>query len=1090
MDDLEFLSVELLTPGSDLVTGDSNAILDLVFARAGSDVIYGFVPGSNSNNAIDIDIDFLFGDLFDNTADEFNVILQLASGNPFAILDADIPSVGADRFVLGDEFQPYYTSFDPLSLLTTDFLGFNQFAVIYDFAPDHDTIQLNGKKEDYVLVEVNNLPIDGVGTFSGEAIFSLQQGIPDLVSLVVSKPEVDLSLSDNYFEFVGSKPEDEPEEKKIGQLSTTGIDGGNGITVDAHGNIYVTGQTSGSLFADNLGFGDAWVVKYDTNANQVWGKQIGTAASDVAYEVVTDAVGNFYLAGTTGGAISKYGDSKDDPNASAEAWVGKYDSHGNEIWVRQVNLDGAFSTSGFGLQVDNDGNVYLSGLGIKENANPEIFDFTVEDDSWVTKFDSEGNQLWLTELDTFFFNESYDLAVDNDGNSYFVGWTQGLVGLNPAFPQQESDPSRLLLKYDAWLTKVNPDGSIAWIQQFGSPDEGLEFAWAVDTDSHGDIYVSGWTTGALGTQDKEFEKSEGRDVFLAKFDQVAGDMVWAKQIGSQGDDGNFLADLVVDNQDKIYLTGYTNGDLGDGNSDQSFNAWAGKFDTSGNNEWLRQFGVDDKFDYATGIDVYADQVFVTGYSEGYLGINGAEAAGGAGDAWIAQLKAEDGKLTKFVGNDAQSVIVDVELSLPVIDISDKLVTDDELPDGDNKIITTEGSTTGLTLVDYGEIGLSMGSAFDPNSNNSVQTSLLDAMINDPSVFSSDIQGLKLEGTDEVDDTLMGLMGDDEIKGKKGDDTLHGLAGNDKLDGEDGDDTLYGGAGADELKGGNQNDTFIIQETTEAEFDIFDGGSEELDRNPQGDTIVNDSGSDVIFNKFDDSWGIETFDGGGNAILGNAANNSLNFQKTTLVNVIYVDGGAGEDEIKGSVNDDTFRGGADKDKIEGKDGNDVLYGDGGTDELKGGKGQDTIHGGADNDKLNGEDDDDILIGGAGNDELDGNKGNDKVIGVDPKTAIAGYGEIDKLKGGDQSDTFVLGDATQAYYLGQDNLDYGLIDDFKLDQFDKIQLYGIASNYSLKTDVTDLPNGTAIFFGEENDLIGIVKDVKGLSLTDSTVFTFVV
>ncbi len=358
------------------------------------------------------------------------------------------------------------------------------------------------------------------------------------------------------------------------------------------------------------------------------------------------------------------------------------------------------------------------------------------------------------------------------------------------------------------------------------------------------------------------------------------------------------------------------------------------------------------------------------------------------------------------------------------------------------------------------------------------------------VFGGDIQGLKLEGTDEVNDIMIGVMGDDELKGKKGDDSLYGLAGNDKLEGEDGDDTLYGGGGADELKGGDDNDTFVIEGYNQAEFDIFDGGNEELDRNPQGDTIVNASSGDVILNQFKESWDIETFDGGGYAILGNDANNSLDFRKTTLQNVTFVDGGAGEDEIKGSEANETFKGGADKDKIEGEDGNDNLFGDAGTDELKGGKGNDILDGGADVDKLKGEKGNDTLIGGTGDDELDGDEGNDWLIGVNPEAAQSGFGEIDELKGGDQSDTFVLGDAMQAYYLGQGNLDYGLIDDFDLNESDVIQLYGIASNYNLKTNVTDLPKGTAIFFGEENDLIGIVKDVKGLSLTDSNVFTFVV
>lgn len=56
----------------------------------------------------------------------------------------------------------------------------------------------------------------------------------------------------------------------------------------------------------------------------------------------------------------------------------------------------------------------------------------------------------------------------------------------------------------------------------------------------------------------------------------------------------------------------------------------------------------------------------------------------------------------------------------------------------------------------------------------------------------------------------------------------------------------------------------------------------------------------------------------------------------------------------------------------------------------------------------------------------------------------------IKGGNQADLLVLGDVTQVSYLGQGNLDYALIDDFKLEQFDKIQLKVSASNYSLGTE----------------------------------------
>lgn len=904
MDDFDFF-VALLTPASDLVEGDTGETTQAIFARAGNDVIYGFDPNSNNNDNPKVDI--LVGDLFDNSPEEFQIILDIQEGNPLAILDrGKPPSVGADRFVLGDEIQPYYTTFDPVSLVTTDPLGTNQFAVLYDFAPEQDIIQLNGKKDDYEIVEIDGLTVDGIDRpFFGEVIFSLQQGAPDLVAYVVSTPEVDLDLGDDYFEFVGDKPEDKPDEKKIGQLGTTGIDKALGAATDSAGNVYITGSTSGSLGGANQGSSDIWVARYNSNGNQTLLLQpsISTPDGETAVAVATDDDGNFYLTGSRG----------------PDGWVAKYNNSGQQQWNNQIALPGAFTTSSFGLDLDQNGNVYVSGLGIKDNPDRETFDFSVEDDAWIAKFDGGGTQQWLTPIDTPFFNENYDLAVDAAGNSYAVGWTQGLV--------EESDPSRDLLKYDVWISKQNTDGQIEWIQQLGSADEGLEFAWGVDTDSQGNIYVTGWTTGALGTKDKEFEKSESYDVFLAKFapeiDEQGNSLVWAKQFGSEGDDGMFFSDLHIDAQDNIFLTGYTDDELGKGEKDEkASSAWVGKFDTEGNNDWIQQLGSKESLDYGT--DVSADgngNLYVTGYTEAFLGTNNGGANGAAVDAWLAKLDVEEGKLKEFVGDsdDFVSIRNPSEISTP--DITDQLVVNEQLPEGDDRINPTDGLETTSNVVDNGQIISNLTNPFDPRAENSFGSALVEALGEDLSSSSGAVEELKIEGTDG-DDNLFGDIGNDEIKGEKGNDYLFGDAGNDKLEGKDGNDTIIGGTGNDELKGG--------------------------------------------------------------------------------------------------------------------------------------------------------------------------KGIDEIIGVDTVNGVAGLGqgEIDKLKGEDGSDRFVLGDSTQPYYAGQGNQDYGLIDDFELDESDTIQLHGNANDYSLGTDVPDLPDGTAIFSGtNQEELIGVVKDVEGLTLDDTSVFGFV-
>ncbi|MCC5600725.1 SBBP repeat-containing protein [Nostoc favosum] len=769
----EQLAISLLTPASDLVIGGGTNASEALFGRAGNDTIYPDNPIVSATQATNVD--YLFGDIFDNSAEEYEIILNIQAaqqgGNPFLILDRNIPSVGADRFVLGDTTQPYYTTSNPDTLLTTNFLGLNEFAVIYDFGVNNDIIQLNGQKKDYLLVKVNGLQVQGVAQpISGEGIFSLQQGAPDLVAFVVAKPEVNLNLNSDNFRFVGEKPPKKPAlNKKVEQLGTTGNDLSLAVNTDSAGNIYLGGTTTGPLFGTNLGFTDAWIAKYDSNGNQLWGRQFGSSGDESNWASVTDNNGNTYLAGGTSGSVFPTNQPSE-----TDVWVAKYDTNGNQLWGRQFSA-GGFSSGAFALDIDTTGNVYLSGIAIKENQRTDIFNFAVQDDSWVAKFDTNGNQQWVTSIKnpsasfpfdiTPFFDECYDLAVDNNGNSYAIGWTQGLV--------VESDPSRQLLKYDAWVSKLNTAGQVEWVQQLGSINQGLDFAWGVDTDSNGNIYVTGWTTGDIGTEVGK-KRIGARDIWISKL-RPDGSQVWAKQFGSPDDDGMYLSDMEIDENDNIFIIGHSNGKLGKGQKDESYNAWVARFDTDGNNKWIQQFGSKNNLDYPIGVTTGGSgKVYVTGATDGLLGnTNGVNTS--AVDGWLAQLDVNNGKLQKFIGGSSKNNVVsslsdditsssdvntsssDVNTSssdvisiadptpIPTIDITNVLVTKERLPQGDNRINPAEGinlnfaqgisanfaqgTSSTSSAFNYGQIVSGLGSIFDPQSENSFGSALAEAVNN-------------------------------------------------------------------------------------------------------------------------------------------------------------------------------------------------------------------------------------------------------------------------------------------------------------------------------------------------------------------------
>ena len=151
----------------------------------------------------------------------------------------------------------------------------------------------------------------------------------------------------------------------------------------------------------------------------------------------------------------------------------------------------------------------------------------------------------------------------------------------------------------------------------------------------------------------------------------------------------------------------------------------------------------------------------------------------------------------------------------------------------------------------------------------------------------------------------------------------------------------------------------------------------------------------------------------------------------------------------------------------------------------------VTGTSQNDNINTASGNDTINSGAGDDNIDAGAGDDNIDGVNGASLTPGLGEIDSLTGGTGSDRFILGNATKAYYddgntLTNGSNDYADITDFNIG--DIIQLQGTSSNYLLAVVGAD----TQILINKPNtepdELIGIVRNQTGLSLTE-TYFSYV-
>ncbi|MGL5194874.1 MAG: SBBP repeat-containing protein, partial [Chroococcales cyanobacterium] len=403
------------------------------------------------------------------------------------------------------------------------------------------------------------------------------------------------------------------------QFGTASDDIAHSIAVGSTGNIYSVGQTFGDLGGPNAGGSDAFITKKNSSGNLLWQIQFGTADDDQAKQIVMDGADNLYILGWTENPsnswIAKYdkdgnsqwqqflGEGYDITNGvltrsqdgslyvagrttdnleginqgATDAWVAKYDSNGNQTWVKQFGTDDEDEV--FGITVDNEGNIYLTGETKGAFAGPRDGD----GDAWVAQLNSNGEFQWQTQLGTAARDVSYSVAVDNQGHVYLGGQTFGWLG--ETYPGNANDwigdrdawwkgihgdRSGLGGTYygngDAWVAQLDSaTGTINWKRLIGTPE--ADTATKVVADSLGNVYLTGTTQGKIG--DAQYG---GDDIFLAKYN-LNGALQWKKQFGSDGDD--IVNDLILDITG-LYLTGKTTGNLKGSNLGEN-DAWVMTF---------------------------------------------------------------------------------------------------------------------------------------------------------------------------------------------------------------------------------------------------------------------------------------------------------------------------------------------------------------------------------------------------------------------------------------------------------------------------------------------------------------------------------
>ena len=155
----------------------------------------------------------------------------------------------------------------------------------------------------------------------------------------------------------------------IRQFGTSAHDVAWALATDGAEGVMVAGFTHGSLGRPNRGSADAFLARYDSAGDRLWIRQFGRGEYDRAYALAPDGAGGVRAAGNTRGSLGG-------PNAgSSDAFLARYDSAGDRLWIRQFGTSSA--DVAHALASDGKGDVMVAGSTRGDLGGPNAGDWDV-----------------------------------------------------------------------------------------------------------------------------------------------------------------------------------------------------------------------------------------------------------------------------------------------------------------------------------------------------------------------------------------------------------------------------------------------------------------------------------------------------------------------------------------------------------------------------------------------------------------------------------------------------------------------------------------------------------------------------------------
>ena len=281
-----------------------------------------------------------------------------------------------------------------------------------------------------------------------------------------------------------------------------------------------------------------WVMKFDDQGNVSWQDGFENYFFQDLSSVIQTSDGGYIAAGATTRDSLTYGE---------DAWIIKFVADGTVDWQKWYGGDGWDQIIQI-VEIPNNGFIavgYTESFGAGDK------------DIWVLKLSSLGTVQWQKT----YGGANWDLpwvVILNSDNSFVICGETSSFGAG---------------SYDAWILKLNPDGTIVWQKTFGGILSDRLYSGVATSDEK--YIFSGYLKTNQGVEQGWILKLNDN-----------GTIAWQKTYGSDNDLANVSLESIVNTGSNGYLAaGYTT-NFGAGNEDM----WLLKTDTEGNMLWEKTYG--------------------------------------------------------------------------------------------------------------------------------------------------------------------------------------------------------------------------------------------------------------------------------------------------------------------------------------------------------------------------------------------------------------------------------------------------------------------------------------------------------------------